>query len=257
MDKKWTIKEFEDITCRQCINAENLGFDFSFAFQPIISRKNKTIISYEALVRGLNNEPAASIFNHVNEENLYRFDQYCRVKAIHLASRLDLKCNLNINFTPNAIYKPELCIRTTLRAADEYKFPIERITFEITEIEKIKDHAHLANIIKTYQKLGFTTSIDDFGAGYSGLNLLAEFQPDYIKLDRLLVMNIHERPARQSIVRGIITTCTELGIGILAEGIKKREEYHWLSDAGIDLYQGYLFARPGFESLPLVPVELM
>lgn len=249
-------KHYEKLTCKQCINAENIGFDFSFAFQPIISKKKREIIAYEALVRGLEDKPSSEVFRHINEGNLYRFDQSCRVKAIALAARIGIKCNLNINFTPNAIYKPELCIRTTLDAADEYNFPINKITFEVTEAEKIRDHAHLAKIIRTYQELGFTTSIDDFGAGYSGLNLLAEFQPDYIKLDRALIMDIHEKQTKQSIVRGIITTCNELSIGVLAEGIEKTEEYQWLAQAGIDMFQGYLFARPGFETLPEVTEEL-
>lgn len=247
---------YTELTCKQCVNAEALGFDFSFAFQPIISVASRSIISYEALARGLNGEPSATVFKHVNADNLYRFDQACRVKAIKLAVELGLGVNLNLNFSPNAVYKPELCIRTTLLAADTYGFPKERIVFEVTEGEKVEDRAHLANIINAYRNLGFGTAIDDFGAGYSGLNLLVEYQPDCIKLDRVLISDIDRTRTKQAIVKGVVAVCSELGIAPLAEGVETMDEFRWLRGAGIDLYQGYLFARPGFQALPVVDEAL-
>jgi len=240
---------YEPLTCRQCINTRPLGFEFSFAYQPIVRASTRSIIAYEALARGPEGQPFPEVWKQVTEENLYRFDQACRVKAIKLATELNLQTGLNINFTPNAVYRPELCIRTTLQAAKEYDFPIERIHFEVTEGEQVKDNAHLVSIIRTYQKLGFSTYIDDFGAGYSGLNLLAEFQPDCIKIDRGLISRIQEHTPRQAILEGIIYTCRKLGIDVLAEGVETAEEYQWLLRADVDLFQGYYFARPAFEQL--------
>ncbi len=248
---------YEPLTCKQCIDAEPLGFDFSFAFQPIVRASTGQVISYEALARGTSGEPFRDVWRNVNERNLYRFDQACRVKAIKLASELKLGSGLNINFTPNAVYKPELCIRTTLQAAREFDFPIERIHFEVTEGEQVLDRKHLINIISAYRNLGFGTMIDDFGAGFAGLNLLAEFQPNCIKIDRDLITNIFESKARQAIVRGIIVTCAELGIDVLAEGVELQAEYEWLRDHGIDLFQGYYFARPAFEELVEVAENLL
>ena len=91
------------------------------------------------------------------------------------------------------MYRPELCIRTTLEAARINGFPIERIVFEITEGEKVTNHAHLIGIIEEYRRLGFRTAIDDFGAGYAGLNLLADYQSDYIKLDLNLIRDVDKR----------------------------------------------------------------
>lgn len=205
---------YEPLTCKQCIDAEPLGFDFSFAFQPIVRASTGQVISYEALARGTSGEPFREVWRNVNERNLYRFDQACRVKAIKLATELKLDCGLNINFTPNAVYKPELCIRTTLMAAREYNFPIEQIHFEVTEGEEVLDRTHL-------------------------------------------VSNIFENRARQAIVRGILVTCRELGIDVLAEGVELRAEYEWLRDQGIDLFQGYYFARPAFEELVDVAEDLI
>lgn len=235
--------------CESCKNGEELGFDFTMAFQPIVNSTTRSIFAYEALVRGLNNEGAASIFAQVNDSNLYKFDQACRTKAIQLAAQLKMQPLLSINFMPNAVYRPELCIRATLAAAEKYNFPIEQIIFEITESEKVDDLAHVRNIVDYYRQRGFRTAIDDFGAGYSGLNLLAEIQTDLMKLDMALIRNIDQRRSSQIIVRGIMQVCRELNMQVIAEGIESYEEFAVLQDMGIELFQGYYFARPAFEAL--------
>ncbi|MDE1210674.1 EAL domain-containing protein [Vibrio aestuarianus] len=222
------------------------------AFQPIVNCRTQAIFGYEALVRGLNNESAYSVISQVNDDNRYVFDQQCRIKAIALASKLGIDSILSINFLPNAIYKPERCIRTTLEAAKRYNFPTEKIMFEFTEVEKIEDSSHVKRVVEYYQTLGFKTATDDFGSGYSGLNLLADFQTDIIKLDMGLVRDIHQDKTRQSIVKHCLAIFSDLNITPLAEGIEKREEFVWLMEAGVDLMQGYFFAKPGFESLPEV-----
>ncbi|WP_216652958.1 EAL domain-containing protein [Vibrio aestuarianus] len=222
------------------------------AFQPIVNCRTQAIFGYEALVRGLNNESAYSVISQVNDYNRYVFDQQCRIKAIALASKLGIDSILSINFLPNAIYKPERCIRTTLEAAKRYNFPTEKIMFEFTEVEKIEDSSHVKRVVEYYQTLGFKTATDDFGSGYSGLNLLADFQTDIIKLDMGLVRDIHQDKTRQSIVKHCLAIFSDLNITPLAEGIEKREEFVWLMEAGVDLMQGYFFAKPGFESLPEV-----
>lgn len=250
-------RDFRPLGCAECANGAALGFDFSMAFQPIINAATGETFAQEALARGVDGGSAAGVFAHVNDSNRYRFDQTCRVKAIQLAAQLHIPCRLSINFMPNAVYKPELCIRTTLKAAEEYLFPVERIIFEITEGEKIQDHAHLRSIIQHYQSVGFLTAIDDFGAGYSGLNLLAEFQPDLVKLDMALIRNIHQDKGRQAIVRGITLVCAEMGIQVIAEGIEDPQEYSALWDFGVQLFQGYYFARPSFESLAHISLDTL
>ena len=160
--------------------------------------------------------------------------------------------SLSVNFLPNAVYRPERCIRTTLQAAREHLFPIEQIMFEFTEVEQVQDNRHIRGIVDHYQALGFKTAIDDFGAGYSGLSLLADFRPDIIKLDMHLLRGIDQDPIRQAIVRHCLALFTELQITPLAEGVETRDEMACLREMGVSLMQGYLFARPGFETLPEV-----
>lgn len=222
------------------------------AFQPIVDMRTRSVFAYEALVRGTAGEAAGTILSQVNPDNRYVFDQTCRRTAVALAARLQMPCFVSINFLPNAVYQAATCIRATLEAARQHGFPTSRLIFEITENEELVDKEHLKDIIREYRRQGFKTAIDDFGAGYAGLNLLAEFQPDIIKLDMALVRHIDTDPVRQAIVRGILGVCVALHIEVIAEGVETHEELVLLHGMGIRLFQGYLFARPGFESLPEV-----
>ncbi|MCW3149748.1 EAL domain-containing protein [Stutzerimonas stutzeri] len=232
--------------CEGCRNGQALDFGFAYAFQPIINVISRQLFAHEALVRGPSGEPAPTVLAKVTEENRYRFDQACRVEAIRTAAALDMQSRLSINFMPNAIYRPELCIRSTLQAAEQYGFPIERIIFETVEGEEINDGKWLAQVLREYQRIGFLTAIDDFGAGFAGLNLLADFQPDLIKLDMDLIRGIDGSRSRQAIVRGVTAMCRELGITLIAEGVETHDEYLCLADQGIELMQGYLFCKPLF-----------
>ncbi|MDR7049244.1 EAL domain-containing protein (putative c-di-GMP-specific phosphodiesterase class I) [Duganella sp. 3397] len=234
--------------CQQCREAEPLGFDFSYAYQPIVQLSTQQIYAHEALVRGPNGESAWSVLSQVNEDNRYAFDQACRVAAIEGAAKLNLQGYLSINFLPNAVYQPAACIQRTLQAAEEFGFPTERIIFEVTEGEEVQDRPHLVNIFREYRRFGFQTAIDDFGAGYAGLNLLAEYQPHIIKIDMDLVRSIDTSVAKQAIVRGIVSICRDLDVKVLAEGIETPAERDTLRGAGIDLMQGYLFCKPALRA---------
>jgi len=246
--------DFRQLGCGECVRGADLDFEFSMAFQPIVDTRSGEVFAHEALVRGGHGEPAGKVFESVNPSNLYRFDQCCRVKAIELASRLGMEQSLSINFMPNAVYKPELCIRTTLAAAEQWGFPHEKIIFEITESEKIEQPEHLKRIIRHYQEIGFRTAIDDFGAGFAGLNLLADFNTDIVKLDMALVRDIDTSASRRAIVRGIMQVTEELSIQVIAEGVETVAEWQCLEDLGVSYFQGFLFARPSFESLAEVTI---
>jgi EAL domain-containing protein (putative c-di-GMP-specific phosphodiesterase class I) len=101
------------------------------------------------------------------------------------------------------------------------------------------------------------TAIDDFGAGHSGLNLLAEFQPDIIKLDMALTRTIHLDRVRRAIVKSMVNLCADLGISVIAEGIEEIDEALALRDLGVRLMQGYCFARPATERLPAINTSVL
>ena len=239
--------------CAGCRNADASLFTipFTMAFQPIVDVAADKIWGYEALVRGVTGEGANQVLSQVNEHNRYAFDQACRVKAIELAgagiAAGDAK--LSINFMPNAVYEPKACIRATLEAAGRMQFDPKRLMFEFTENERIDDVAHVSHIVAEYRRMGFTTALDDFGAGYAGLALLAKFQTDLIKLDMELLRDVDTSSVKQAIVRGVVGIAADLGITLLAEGIETKAELDVLRGSGIRLFQGYYFARPTVEKV--------
>lgn len=240
---------FVGLGCKECRESNPLGFNVSMAFQPIWDNRNQKVFSQEALVRGEQGQGAGWVFEQVNEKNLYKFDQVCRVKAIEMAARLGIDSMLNINFLPNAVYRPETCIRSTLEASQEFHFPVEKIIFEVTETEKVRDEAHLLSIFKSYKEFGFSTAIDDFGAGYSGLKLLTKFVPDFIKIDMEIIRDIHKEPNKFYIAESIFEMAEKIGVTTIVEGIETREEFEKLKEIGFYLFQGYYFSKPVFEGL--------
>jgi EAL domain-containing protein (putative c-di-GMP-specific phosphodiesterase class I) len=227
---------------------------FTMAFQPIVDVGCAEVFAYEALVRGTAGQGALETLSALALADPLGFDEQCRLTAITIASRLGLAtdgaASLSLNFLPNSVREPAACTEATLAAAERLGFPAQRIILEFTEAEAVHDHAHLGRVINACRRLGLRTAIDDFGAGYSGLTLLAKFQPDIIKLDMALVRGVDADRVRRAIVASVQRMCEELGIVLVAEGIETQAEYRALRDLGVDLLQGYLFARPALEALP-------
>ncbi|MGT2438634.1 EAL domain-containing protein [Bradyrhizobium betae] len=242
--------------CAGCHEDIRLPFEFKMAFQPIVDLNTQQVWGYEALVRGAKGEGAHSILSQITDDMRYKFDQASRVMAIETAGALfagrDLR--LSINFMPNAVYEPSACIQKSLAAAKRAEFPRRNLMFEFTENERITDPAHVQRIVETYRRFGFWTALDDFGAGYAGLGLLARLQPDLIKIDMELLRDIHLSRAKQAIIAGLVGIARTLDIAVLAEGVESEQELTVLRAAGISLFQGYYFAKPALMALPPVPV---
>jgi len=240
-------------SCGACREGHGFERDITMAFQPIVDVSTRTVFAHEALVRGVDGATAEEVLASVDATNQYAFDQACRVKAIECAVESRLPALVSINFMPNAVYNPAHCLRATMAAAERMQWPLSRVIFEVTEHEEIADHAHLLSILETYRASGFLTAIDDFGAGYAGLNLLADFQPDIVKLDIGLVRGIDGHRVRQRIVSHMVGLCDEIGVRVLGEGVETAAESAALRDLGVMLQQGYVFARPAVGPAP-VPV---
>jgi EAL domain-containing protein (putative c-di-GMP-specific phosphodiesterase class I) len=226
--------------------------EFTMAFQPIVDIDSGEIYAYEALVRPVGGGNANDVLSLITAENRYAFDQSCRVKAITLAARLEMTALLSINFLPNAVYQPAACLTKTFEAAARENFPLHHLMFEVTENEPSRDVGHLQDIFTEYKKHGMITAIDDFGAGHSGLNMLADFQPDIIKIDMALTRAVNRDPVRYEIARAVVELCARLHISVIAEGVETLDEAVTLRQLGVHLFQGYLFAKPAVEQMPTV-----
>jgi EAL domain-containing protein (putative c-di-GMP-specific phosphodiesterase class I) len=241
--------------CGACRNGDEFQQAITMAFQPIVDVSSRSVFAHEALVRGVDGASAREILAAVDPQNQYAFDQACRIRALECAVESGLPALVSINFLPNAVYNPDHCLRATLAAAERVGWPLSDIIFEVTEHEEIADQRHLVSILETYRARGFLTAIDDFGAGYAGLNLLADFQPDLLKLDIGLIRDVHLDRNRRRIVAHMIALCDELGVRVIAEGVESVGESSALLDMGIVLQQGFLFARPatGAACVPVFP----
>jgi EAL domain-containing protein (putative c-di-GMP-specific phosphodiesterase class I) len=247
------------VACQGCRAGRDLPFSISMAFQPIIHLSSGRVWAYEALVRGVNGEGAGDVLGMVDDKLIYAFDQACRVKAVELAGSLFDPSGdelLSINFMPNAVYEPNACIRATLEAAKRANFRQNRIMFEFTENERMRDARKVQNIIDCYKRRGFVTALDDFGAGYAGLNLLAELSPDVLKIDMALTRDIQDSASKRAIVAGVVGIASELKMKVVAEGIETADELACVQSLGIDLCQGFLFAKAAIAELPVPVLQL-
>jgi EAL domain-containing protein (putative c-di-GMP-specific phosphodiesterase class I) len=231
------------------------GSILTMAFHPIVDVELARVWGYEALVRGTGGESAGWLLGRVTDDNRTKFDKACRVRAIELASQilpLDDHSRVSINFQPSAIEDPKLCAKQSLETAQRFGMAPHRIMFEFNENKRLSDTSHIQQIIEEYKRAGFLTAIDNFGAGFAGLGLIAKVQPDIIKIDMDLVRSIAGVPAKQIIVAGLVSIAGQLGIKVVAEGVETESEVRVLRAAGVRLFQGYYFAKPEVERLPPV-----
>lgn len=175
---------------------------------------------------------------------LFSLDIVARACAVKRAADNGYRGRIFVNFNPSSIYDPAYCLRTTASHVAELGLKPEDITFELTETHRIQDKDHLKGILAFYRQAGFKVALDDIGSGWSGLNLLHEMRPDYVKIDMDLVRNIDRDPLKQSIVGHLISISKEHNIEVIAEGVETEAEATLLRQAGADYLQGYLFAKP-------------
>jgi EAL domain-containing protein (putative c-di-GMP-specific phosphodiesterase class I) len=218
------------------------------AFQPIVDVANRDVFAYEALLR-------------TDEESLRRPDIF-----IAAAERLDrvhqLGRTVRANVAAAAIDSPPSALLFVnihgLELTDEELFSSDspltrlapRIVLELTErigIDPVAGPRQVAML----RKLGYRIAVDDLGAGYSALSALATLAPEIVKLDMSMIRDLDKHAAKRRVVVAIAALCRELGSRVVAEGVETEGERAACIDSGIDLLQGYLFAKPqrGFASL--------
>jgi EAL domain-containing protein (putative c-di-GMP-specific phosphodiesterase class I) len=216
-----------------------------FAFQPILSPLTGLISSIEALIRSPSGGSPQSCFEGLSPEALYAFDLESKQHALALASQMQLGAvKLALNLLPMSLIRVPHAVEKLLGYIAQFDFKPQQIIVEITEQESISNFEDFQAAIKELRSAGISVSIDDFGAGFAGLTLLSKFQPEKLKVDRSIVENIHQDGPKQAIVRAMVECAHALGITIVAEGVETMEEWCWLQSAGVDLFQGFLFAKP-------------
>lgn len=218
-------------------------------FQPIVYAEDTArVFGQEALLRGVDEDGSLVFPGRIldlarDADLLFQLDLAARQSAIQQATQHQIKDHIFINFIPTAIYDPAFCLSSTIDTIDAAGIPHEHVVFEVVESDQACD-SHLKNILSFYRKAGFRVALDDLGAGYSGLNLIHQLRPDFIKLDMDLTRNVHRDPYKALIAAKILEVAQQLNILAIAEGIESPEELHWVKTHGADFVQGYLIGKP-------------
>jgi EAL domain-containing protein (putative c-di-GMP-specific phosphodiesterase class I) len=229
-------------------------------FQPIVpTGEPDDVFAYECLIRGRgvngNLIPPGELFKAARTADLlFQLDRQARLTAIRAAIEHRVTSRLFLNFNPSSIYTPSACLRTTFQAVEEAGITPDQITFEVVESEEITDTAHLLGILNVYREAGFGVALDDVGAGYSSLNLLARLRPDYVKLDMGLTRGVDKDPYKARVAMKLLEMARDLGVRTVVEGVETISEWEWAKEHGADYVQGYLFARPA--AAPPIPKSL-
>jgi EAL domain-containing protein (putative c-di-GMP-specific phosphodiesterase class I)/ActR/RegA family two-component response regulator len=219
------------------------------AYQPIVSWSRRDVFGFEALLRS--REPALPHPGAVLDaaERLGRLHELGRTIRGRVADCVPSTPNGALLFVN--LHTQDLLDDDLFDASSALAKVAGKVVLEITErasLHTVRDvHARVARL----RHMGFRIAVDDLGAGYAGLTSFAQLEPEVVKLDMSLVRGIHAQPTKQTLVRTMIAMCRELGMQVVAEGIETREERDAVADAGCDLLQGYLFAKPG-NAFPVV-----
>jgi EAL domain-containing protein (putative c-di-GMP-specific phosphodiesterase class I) len=212
------------------------------AFQPVVCWSAGRVIAYEALMRSTEPSLARPDRLLAAAERAGRvLELGRRVRALVAArmSSMPADVDVYVNLHADELSDPDLVARD----APLFAYA-ERVVFEITERAALADDGKAAARIAQLRSNGYRVAIDDLGAGYASLAMLAELRPDVVKIDMSLVRGVRQDPTRQVLLRALIQLGSQLGIATVAEGIEAIDDLYAVLEAGGDHLQGYLFARP-------------
>ena len=220
------------------------------AFQPIIDVTLGRPFAYEALVRtdeGSLNRPDVLIATAERLGRIHDLGRTVRAAVAHAAANVPDDVLIFVN-----VHGLELTDEDLFGDSCALAPLASRIVLEITERIGLDAVAGPAQVEMLRQR-GYRIAVDDLGAGYAALGALATLEPEVVKLDMSLVRDIDRHPTKRRVVGAIATLCRELGSRVIAEGVETQAELRTVRDVGIDLIQGFLFARPTREiTIPLL-----
>ncbi len=213
-------------------------------YQPIISWKEKRIFAFEALVRSKSEtlpHPGALLDAAERLHRMRDLGRAVRHQApVPFEGTGDDAPLLFVNLHSQDLKDPDLLSPVAPLAARA-----DRVVLEITERASLDGISGVRETVAELREMGYRIAVDDLGAGYAGLTTFSSLEPDVVKLDMALVRGVDASPTKQKVIRSFVQLCGEMEIRIIAEGVETVGERDVLIDLGCDLFQGFLFARPG------------
>ncbi len=253
------IKESEN-ELEKALKQILLEDNIRIVLQPIISLRDGSILGYEALSRGPEGSPLYypdALFGVAAETGmLWELEQLCRTKALELVCQSVFPHKLFLNVNASVINDEKFKRGFTKEYLKNYNIDPSKILFEISEKNAITDLDSFNKTINHYKKQNYEIAIDDAGAGYSGLNLITDVHPHYIKLDMKLVRDIDKDNYKKSLVKCLYDFCCLTNVALIAEGIETNGELRTLIDIGVHYGQGFFIQHPQTELTPIKPQVL-
>ncbi len=218
---------------------------FTPFFQPIIDTQSQKVMKFEALLRyrgedGKEVTPNEFLDIAKKARMYFVIIKIVLSNSIRVIKERGVKVAINISYEDISNKESLRFIYETLKDNPaEAKF----IDFEILESEIIDDYEAVKDFIKRVKELGCSVGVDDFGSGYSNFGVLEELQLDFIKIDGSLIQDIAKKEKQRLIVESIHQFAHKLGLYTVAEMVSSQEAYEVVKSIGIDLTQGWYFAK--------------
>ena len=222
-----------------------------FAFQPIVNIYTGKLYAVEALIR--NYEQAGfstidAVFDTAfSEKTLYQIDVKLREKAIHKFSLLPFSKHIKLfyNLDNRITMMPDFKSGYTCELLSTYEMEPSNICFELSEKHQVGMYVGVDKLVlNLYKQQGYKMAIDDFGVGFSGLQMLFNADPNFIKIDRFFISDIHLSKKKRLFVSSIVQIAQAMGIFTIAEGVECEEEYIECKKLGCNMVQGYFVQKP-------------
>lgn len=245
----------EDVIEEDMIEALQNG-DFKVYFQPKINMLTSHIYGAEALSRWVHKNrgiippdsyiPMFEQNGFITMLDRYVFQKVCEYKQKWKGKSYE-HLMISVNMSRANLYVKGL-IDSLVRMCQEYDVPTDEIEIEITENMFVKDSGELISFVSKLKKSGFHVSIDDFGSGYSSLNMLKDVDADVVKIDKNFLDIGEDDLKGRRIIRSIIGMCKELKFDVIAEGVETNNQIKFILECGCENAQGFYYSKP-------IPIE--
>ncbi len=214
-------------------------------FQPIVSMRQKKTVGFEALVRSEEPEMKNPAVLFDTAGLLARQPELSKAIYASVAKRApEIRQELMIFVN---VHPPDLLDDSLHGTGSPLAPHSHRVVLEITERASIDKMGDIGPVVNDLRRLKYRLAVDDLGTGYAGLASFTQLGPEFVKLDRSLVMGIDKHPTKQRVVSAMYHLCADLGMTVISEGVETKDELTTLMSLGADYLQGYLFARPASE----------
>lgn len=210
-------------------------------YQPVFAAHDSSVLAYEVLSKSTSDNSILSDDKLAILLGTSEFAEAYYTRQIKQLAAHDTDLHYSLNFFGTDARGSKALLEKIIAEIKNAGMSPEQFIFEIHQSQMLGSPEEFGSIIREYKSVGLRFVIDHFGAGKAGLNLLEPYHPDMIALNQFMVADVHSNGPRQAIVRGVIQTCTDLGIEVVAKFITDADEYQWLKDAGVDFFQGDLF----------------